>query len=196
MTLARTSENDPILVDFLPQQSVRTRGKLGMTCAPGKKHQGMHFLWDRDLSQDLDRLQCHYRVNWLISLLEDLELEAVQIPGLFSEAHHRGIQTRRFPIPDMQIPLSMVDVVRLVQDMLVLLEQGNRVVVHCMGGLGRTGVITACCLIALGYLPEQAMALVRQTRQYTIETRPQENFIVEFSQAWIPDLENLPLVIS
>ncbi|MGL5083367.1 MAG: cyclin-dependent kinase inhibitor 3 family protein [Microcoleaceae cyanobacterium] len=198
MISVRTSENDPIVVDFLPQKVVGMKGRLGMTFAPGKQHQGMHFVWNRDLFQDLDRLQSYYKVNWLVSLIESLELTAVKIPDLFSEAHVRGMQTLWLPIPDMRVPQSMPEVVQLVQDILELLKQGNTVVIHCMGGLGRTGVITACCLIAFGYPPEEAIALVRQTRQYTIETQQQEEFVAQFKQAWTPDsdLQSPRLMLS
>ncbi|MGF1494002.1 MAG: cyclin-dependent kinase inhibitor 3 family protein [Microcoleaceae cyanobacterium] len=187
MNLARTSDNDPIRVDFLPQNLLGMTGQLGMTMAPGKQHHGMHFLWERNLAQDLDQLRSHYKTNCLVSLIEQRELDDVKIPTLFSEAQARGMQTYWFPIPDMQVPVSVTEVVQVVKDILALLQQGQVVVVHCMGGLGRTGVIVSCCLVALGHEPDAAIAKVRQTREYTVETQQQEEFVAEFSQAWTQD---------
>ncbi|NEP83332.1 MAG: hypothetical protein F6K39_37480, partial [Okeania sp. SIO3B3] len=57
----------------------------------------------------------------------------------------------------------------------------------CQAGLGRTGTVAACCLVALGYSAVEAIALVRQTRQYTIETKQQENFVFRFAQELTPE---------
>lgn len=184
MNGVRTSQNDPITVDFLPADRVPFPGKVGLTFAPGKQHQGMHFMWNRNLDQDLDRLRNDYQTDVLVSLIESHEFEAVQIPNLISEAQARGIQTRWFPIKDMSVPTSIDELILLVQQILLNAKQDKTVVIHCMGGLGRSGLVAACCLVAVGYSPEKAIAIVRETRQYTIETQEQEDYISEFSQAW------------
>jgi len=55
MNRIRTSDNDPITVDFLPSEWVALPGKIGMTFAPGKQHRGMHFCWQRNLQKDLEQ---------------------------------------------------------------------------------------------------------------------------------------------
>ena len=42
-----TSETNPIQVDFLPDDEVRTPGRLGMTFAPGMRTAGMRGRWER-----------------------------------------------------------------------------------------------------------------------------------------------------
>ncbi|WP_413161074.1 cyclin-dependent kinase inhibitor 3 family protein [Capilliphycus salinus ALCB114379] len=184
MNLKRTSENDPITVDFLPPEQVSYPGQIGLTFAPGKKHQGMHFMWDRNLEQDLDRLRNHYHTDILVSLIEPHEFEAVQIPDLISQAQARGMLSIWFPIKDMSVPSSTEELILLVQQILLKAQQNQTVVIHCMGGLGRTGLVAACCLVALDYSPQEAIKIVRQTREYTIETQQQENYITEFARAW------------
>ncbi|EAW33983.1 cyclin-dependent kinase inhibitor 3 family protein [Lyngbya sp. PCC 8106] len=184
MNAERTSQNDPITVDFLPPNQILTLGQIGLTFAPGKKHQGMHFMWDRSLEQDLDRLRNNYQTDVLISLIESHEFEAVQIPDLIVQAQARKMQTIWFPIPDMSVPNSIDELILLVQKILLNTQQNKTVVIHCMGGLGRTGMVAACCLVALGYSPEKAIKTVREIRQYSIETQQQEDYISEFAYAW------------
>ncbi len=187
----RTSQNDPITVDFLPADQVPWAGKVGLTFAPGKKHQGMHFMWNRNLYQDLDRLRNDYQTDVLVSLIESHEFEAVQISNLTSEAQNRGMETCWFPIPDMSVPTSMNELILLVQKILQKTQQNQTVVIHCMGGLGRTGMVAACCLVAWNYDPKEAIKIVRETRQYAIETQQQEDYIWKFAQAM---KTNLPIL--
>lgn len=184
MNYPRTSNNFPIGVDFLPAKILPFAGKIGMTFAPGKSHQGMHLLWERSLTHDLDRLRYFYRTDVLVSLIEHHELTKVRIPTLFEEVEARGMQTIWFPIPDLKVPTSMEGVIHLVQTLLDLAKAGKIVVIHCMGGFGRTGTIVSCCLVTLGYTPEEAIAIVRETREYCVETQEQEQYVAKFAQAW------------
>jgi protein-tyrosine phosphatase len=89
-----------------------------------------------------------------------------------------------FPIADAGVPSSVASAATLVQLLLDRVRSGGTVVVHCRGGLGRAGLVAACCLTAVGYDAERAIATVRGARKSAIETRGQERFIVEFAEAW------------
>jgi hypothetical protein len=53
------------------------------------------------------------------------------------------------------------------------------VVVTCMGGLGRSGILAACLLVSAGTAPEAAIAAVRAARgPRALETIAQEDFVV------------------
>lgn len=179
-----TSESHPIHVDFIPPEVLQLDGSLGLTIAPGKQNVGMKFLWRRDLATDLDRLRHDYGVDVLVSLIEESEFVQLKIPTLFSEVQKRGMRSLWFPIPDFGTPASLADLQPLVQKILLTVAQGQTVVVHCKGGLGRSGLVIAACLTILNYSAAEAFLIVRQARPGSVETRPQEDFVAQFAAYW------------
>lgn len=153
-----------------------------MTLAPGKRNRGMTAHWQRDLAADLDRLRDCYQPDLLVSLIESHEFDLLKIPDLFEQAEARGMQVRHFPIPDFGVPRSIDLFAELVQDILAAATEGKTIVIHCKAGLGRSGLVAASCLVALGSTPAEAFQLVRRSRPGTIETVEQEAFVHRFAE--------------
>ena len=183
MLNARTSETDPIRVALLPRDLVDLPGRIGLTFAPGKKHRSITGEWCRDLDKDLDRLCQAYGAGVLVSLVEDSELEVLGIPELFERSEAHGMQVVRFPIPDGGVPGSLEDFSQLVERILGTARAGRNVVIHCRGGLGRSGLVAAACLAALGAGAAEAIAAVRRVRLGTVENPRQERFVADYL-AW------------
>ncbi len=179
----RTSATHPIQVPFLPSDALRLPGKVGLTFAPGKRHRGVTGAWARDLDSDLLRLRDVYATKTLVSLIEDHELVSLGIPTLVERAEALGLRVTRFPIVDASVPDNPSAFVDLVAQILSEVAAGTTVVVHCRGGLGRTGLVAAACLVAQGFGVEAAVKLVREVRPGAIETRPQEAFLVQTEAA-------------
>jgi protein-tyrosine phosphatase len=141
--------------------------------------------WERDLPTDLQALEEEHETDVLVSLMEDHEYRGYQIPELLERDSFGNIQILRFAIKDMGVPQEAESegFEAFVQDVVQRLEQGQNVVAHCRGGLGRTGTVAACVLIALGHRSaDEAIAAVREARKGTVQTREQEDFVRIFEE--------------
>jgi ADP-ribosyl-[dinitrogen reductase] hydrolase len=176
--MPKTSKSHPLRVDFLP---VRGGGRLGMTLCPGKKKEkAVSGVWDRNLLADLEALK-EWGAAVLVSLMEDHEFESLSVRDLGERAEALGMEWHHLPIHDVDVPDSRFES-RWVYSGSRLrrhLERGGDVVLHCDGGLGRTGTIAARLLVELGAKPEDAIREVRVARAGTIETASQEKYVRE-----------------
>ena len=178
-----TSETHPIYADSVPEEHTKVPGRLGMTFAPGMKTLGMHGRWDRDLVADLRVLREEYGADVLVSVMEEHEYGGYGIPELFERDTVEGIEVLRFAIEDMNVPkeAETEEYEALVRGIADRMREGQNVVVHCRGGLGRTGTVAACVLVALGeHSADEAIDAIRQARKGTIQTDEQEEFVRRF----------------
>lgn len=89
-------------------------------------------------------------------------------PLLRQEASLRGVELRyhRAPIRDMGVPTP--EALRATLDYLdAELISGQRVYLHCWGGIGRTGTVVGCHLVRHGLSGEEALALIARLRRVT-----------------------------
>lgn len=68
----------------------------------------------------------------------------------------------RFAIPDVSVPDSLAAFSRQIGVMAARLRAGATVAVHCWGGVGRTGTVTAALLVYHGWPVEDALAEVNR----------------------------------
>ncbi|HOU92956.1 MAG TPA: tyrosine-protein phosphatase [Polyangiaceae bacterium] len=176
-----TSESHPIRVDFV-ELVPDIPGQLGMTFAPGKHHSGKSGRWRRDLDADLRRLVELYGLRVLVSLMGDQELARCGIAALPERCTAAGVELWRHPIVDVRAPSELAPTQALVARTIDRLRRGDTVVVHCLGGLGRTGTIVACVLVALGASAAAAVAACRKARPGAVEVREQEDFVAWFER--------------
>ncbi len=175
--MIKTSYSHPLRIDLV--QPLGVPGSIGMTFCPGKKQKAALSggEWNRDLDVDIDVL-----VDWgctaLLSLIEDHELEELQVKDL-SEKLNGKIAYYRMPIIDGGIPDASTKKTwsSIGPELRQRLINGERIVIHCKGGLGRTGTIVAQLLIEFGENPENAIRFVREAREGAIENAIQENYI-------------------
>ena len=159
-------------------------GRIGLTIAPGKKGAGLEGEWDRDMDEDLARLREAYGASMLVSLCEPQELAFLRIADLWHRAREVGLQVEAYPFPDGGVPPSRAWLFPLIDALLWAASEGRTVVIHCRGGLGRSGLVAACALVARDKPAAEAMAIVRAARRGAIERDVQEEFIRAFEAEW------------
>ena len=161
-------------IDWLPSGvagDYQGRGQVGLTIFPGRKD------WGRNLESDLDELH-RFGVQGILCLVTPDEFKRYGVPKLLEIYRNGGFQVLHLPIRDGGIPTEE----QLLQgaDWLDgLVSQGKCVAIHCVGGLGRSGLMAASWLtLRRGVTPQEAIDLVRKVRSpRAIETSVQEKFI-------------------
>lgn len=67
------------------------------------------------------------------------------------------------PIPDLHSP-PLAEMEHLVSELVTRLRGGERIVMHCAAGMGRTGTTAACLLLRLGVQHDDALRIVAESR--------------------------------
>ena len=174
---ARTSETDPLLI----AQVTAGAGLVGLTICPGKRGDSVFgTAWERDLDADV-RVIREWGAAAVVTLIEDHEFEMLGVERLSAAVRDAGMQWHHLPIRDLQVPDARFEVgwaiagVRLGNQ----LRNGERVLVHCRGGLGRTGMVAARLLVEVASVtPRQALDDVRKARQGAVETPEQVAWVL------------------
>lgn len=141
-----------------------------------------HLLGSANLS-DADLAQL--RADGFSVILCLLDLSEQQVTYDRVRATSAGWEWHNVPIRDFAAPtIEQID-----QCLNVMSESipHKKVVVHCRGGIGRTGTMAAAYWIAKGLSSESAISHVRQQRPYAVENRHQEAILRDFEKAREPE---------
>lgn len=176
----RDSINNPLRIDTLTVPGLP--GSIGMTICPGKKGPSIHgALWNRDLDVDMKYICDEWQANIMVTLLERHEFEMLGIEAMEELVSQRwtAIQWVHLEITDGGIPDERFDRhwLQVRAQLIGALAGGGKVLVHCRGGLGRTGLVVARLLVETGMSPDEAIQSVRAARRGAIETEEQENYV-------------------
>ena len=82
----------------------------------------------------------------------------------------------RFEIPDRGAPEDRRAFWTLAGNVAQRLQFGEAVLIHCVGGVGRTATFAICVLLALGESASSARNVVSRAGS-TVETAPQSNLV-------------------
>ncbi|MBS1166396.1 MAG: protein phosphatase [Proteobacteria bacterium] len=145
---------------------------LALTACPGRKS---------SYSASLDSI-----VEWaptaVLSLIEDCEFPFD--PDRFSaDLSNKGIAWLRFPIRNYCTPEGDEPWPAIAGKVRDILDNKGRVLIHCWGGLGRSGMVAARLLTERGEATASAISRVRQARPGAIETKAQEQWVRDGEKA-------------
>jgi ADP-ribosyl-[dinitrogen reductase] hydrolase len=162
-----------------------------MTLCPGKyQPQSMSGGWDRDLDLDIKELK-GARVGHVISLITIEEIRELKVTSLGNKLQMNEITWHHLPTPDTEVPSEewMIESLRLIVKLMPNFYSGERVVVHCKGGISRAGIFTCLALWIMGHDEmEDAIDLVRMLRDSRGINQKQEQNLLYFAenyQTWI-----------
>lgn len=147
---------------------------LGMTILPGRRD------WKRNINDDV-KVIVSENVKNVISLITQDEMQLYGVPDLLNEYKQKNLTSKHLSITDQGIP-TKEEVKLLTAFMEKCLSNREKVLVHCVGGLGRTGLLIACYLKEYKKLSsDEAIDLVRRSRSpRAIESVSQEEFVKNY----------------
>ncbi|EAR20226.1 cyclin-dependent kinase inhibitor 3 family protein [Nitrococcus mobilis] len=169
---------NPLCIDALHLSS---GGRIGMAACPGRGRLfGAADIADNRLERDLAAIRA-WGATALLSLMEREELEFFAIETIGTQTQHLGMAWYHLPIADFQAPGPAFEqrwetcgpIVR------ARLRRGERIMIHCLAGLGRTGTVAARILIEFGSTPRDAITHVRAARPHAIQSPEQEFYLLE-----------------
>lgn len=124
----------------------------------------------------------------VLGLTTPAELDGLGVSDLSERFAAIGIPWINAPIEDFSIPDSALEAVwPALRDTLVeRLQSGGKVMVHCRGGRGRSGMIATALLIAGGMAADTAVAAIRSAEPKAIETAEQHGWVLGLSRRTQP----------
>ena len=152
----------------------------------------MHFTWiiKRKLAassiptsiEDIEFVRKE-NINAIVCLVEENELEImddnynVGIEAYKRLLSKRNIELLHAPIKDFSVP-TLEQLEYVINWIETKIKENKSVMVHCRGGLGRTGtVVDAFLMYENGYTAEEAIKYIRSLRPGSIENYNQIKFL-------------------
>lgn len=163
-------------VDQLPIPG--TSGALGLSRCPGTGE-----LWPgamRRLDEDLEVIR-----DWggtaVVTLNQYSELVWLGLSELGSRVGSQGLVWWHCPIVDFGAPGPDFEQAwaSAGPEIQARLSGGERVLLHCLAGLGRTGTIAARILMERGVSAEDAVLAVRRARPGSIQSEEQMRYLMD-----------------
>jgi protein-tyrosine phosphatase len=168
----RLKARGPLRVDWVDDNYTHP-GRLGITLLPGRRDHR------RELERDIESLK-NTGATHIVPLLTDDEMWHYGVGDLLTKYEEAGLAVRRLSILDQGVS-SVEEMSDLVAWLKERTAEGANVVVHCVGGLGRAGLVAGSFLRARGLGAEAAIAEVRRVRTArALESEVQEEFVQKF----------------
>ena len=136
--------------------------------------------WGDRLEDEIQSLK-QEGVDVLVSLLTPEEVFYFDLQAEPNNCQACGIEFISFPITDRETPESETITLEFVQRLAEFVKAGKGVAIHCYAGIGRSSLIAACVLVALGINPRAAFGLIKNSRGCEVpDTREQREWFYSF----------------
>jgi Cyclin-dependent kinase inhibitor 3 (CDKN3) len=136
-----------------------------------------------DWLEDEARAWALVGIDVVVSLLEPAEAVDLILADEERACHAAGFQFHSLPIPDRDVPESRQAVAELAVTLADAIRSSKRVGVHCRQSVGRSAVLAACVLIALGIDADTALVRIAAARGLPVpETPEQRDWVIDFAR--------------
>lgn len=140
---------------------------------------------------ELDAELAQLATGGLVHLVSLLEHEEMLEMGLEREAQacdRHGIRFHRYPVRDHGTPEDMDDFARFVDDLVPPARAGEAIGIHCMAGIGRSGLTAGCLMLRCGQPLRLIFPQLSRARGLSVpETTEQALWFREFARRHAPD---------
>lgn len=150
------------LLEFVIHQLAVGGGEIAITPIPGRTR---HYYTDWLRLMD-------WRPDLVVSMTSQAELDRKGAGSLGTDLANEGIAWLHHPVPDFGVP-EHLDWPKVRDQALAVLARKGRVLVHCFGGCGRSGMLVLRLMIAAGETPDTALTRLRRVRPCAVETDQQ-----------------------
>jgi protein-tyrosine phosphatase len=135
-----------------------------------------------DYAADLVHLK-DWRPAMVMTLTTLSEMAVVGAANLGHDVVHIGTRWVHVPVADFGVPdAAGAAIWRSAASVASpALRGGGRVLIHCQGGCGRSGMAALRLMIAAGEAPDAALARLRAVRPCAIETQSQMRWAMQGS---------------
>jgi ADP-ribosyl-[dinitrogen reductase] hydrolase len=171
---------DPAAPYRIAAIETRLGGRIGLTPCPGTvRFPSARESWRHDIATDFDVIAA-WGAAAVVTLVQAAELTRPTLDDLRAHTERRRMAWYHWPIRDMAVPSTDLEArwKDVGAPLRVLLGERRHVLLHCMGGLGRSGMVAARLLVELGEEPRTAIQRVRAARPGAIETAAQEAYVL------------------
>ena len=172
---------DKLVYDFVQPKNVK--GKIFLTCFPGREGTSITYKESIFITEikNFFNLGC----NTILTLVEDSEFKQLcEKKNFVRSIYVQNLKWIHMPIEDLKVPNREFNEKWETTKVLLKndLMEGKNIVIHCMGGKGRSGTIAAILLIEFGEDNKKAIEIVRKKRKGAIETEEQEKFVLNYNR--------------
>ncbi len=175
MNAPRTCESSPLQIAEVCVAP--NAGYVGMTICPGKTDATRR--WRRDIDIDLDDIKT-WGASTVVTLIEEHEFRLLKVEDMERQVQTAAMTWFHLPIKDVSVPdQRFVDAWKTIgTEIHRRLDAGERILIHCRSGLGRTGLVAGLILVEHGMPSKEAIRQIRAVRPHAIETSEQEIYIM------------------
>lgn len=188
--LARPQPDDPVEPEVIFAAEGAKRGTYPMVEVPVSNLPGRLFVGRMpgrhgDLVGELEAIRS-FGMAHVVCMIPEADLadhELYDSPTYLALARTSfGAGFHLLEVVDYEAPGSDADFDAIVEQVDTSLVRGERVLLHCGAGCGRTGVLASCLMVAVGMDPLDAVRTYRRRRGCGPETSSQVAYVVRYAR--------------